>query len=199
MTAVHRSTRRPGKSHESKVRKLPSALLVAARDITTAAVWDKSRQTRLTERSAAAHDCITVSAPSTRTKGQLVTSGSVDSKLNQYLNSACFATPPVISADGTGTAFGDSGTGIVNRPGQANADLALSKAMGLSWPEGSDLLFRAEFFNTLNHPQFANPDTEFGSPTFGDISGTSVNARIGQLAIKFSFYSKERVVFCSIS
>jgi len=121
-------------------------------------------------------------------KSQLVTPGSLDSKLNHYFNSACFTTPPVIGADGIGTTFGDSGTGIVNGPGQANVDFALSKTMGLAWPrDGSALLFRAEFFNMLNHPQFANPDTQFGSPTFGVISSTAVNARIGQLAIKFSF------------
>ena len=121
-------------------------------------------------------------------KSQLVTPGSVDSKLNNYFNSACFTTPPVIGADGIGTAFGDSGTGITNGPRQANVDLALSRTMGLAWPrEGSTLLFRAESFNALNHSQFANPDTQFGSPTFGVISSTAVNARIGQLAIKFSF------------
>jgi Carboxypeptidase regulatory-like domain/TonB dependent receptor len=119
---------------------------------------------------------------------QLVTPGSVNSKLNDYFNFSCFTTPPVIGADGIGTAFGDSGTGIVNGAGQANVDFALSKRMALEWPRGgSALLFRVEFFNALNHPQFANPDTQFGSPTFGVISSTAVNARIGQLALKFSF------------
>lgn len=122
------------------------------------------------------------------TKSQLVTPGGVDSKLNDYFNSACFTTPSVIGADGIGTAFGDSGTGIVNGPGQANVDLSLSKTIGVArLREGSALLFRAEFFNMLNHPQFANPDTQFGSATFGVVSSTAVNARIGQLAIKFSF------------
>jgi hypothetical protein len=39
----------------------------------------------------------------------------------------------------------------------------------------------------LNHPQFANPDANFTSPTFGLISSTSVNARVGQLGLRFSF------------
>jgi hypothetical protein len=39
----------------------------------------------------------------------------------------------------------------------------------------------------LNHPQFADPDANFTSPTFGVISGTAVNARVGQLAMKFMF------------
>jgi hypothetical protein len=124
----------------------------------------------------------------TCTKGQLVKGGSIESKLNGYFNTSCFTTPPVIGADGIGTAFGDSGTGIVDGPGQANLDIAVSKTVVFEWPHGgSSLEFRAEFFNALNHPQFANPDTNFTSPTFGVISSTSVNPRVGQLALKFAF------------
>jgi hypothetical protein len=39
----------------------------------------------------------------------------------------------------------------------------------------------SEFFNTLNHPQFANPDT------FRVISSTAVNPRVIQLALRLSF------------
>jgi len=124
----------------------------------------------------------------TCSKSELVTGGAVQSKLNQYFNAPCFTTPPIIGADGRGTAFGNSATGIVNGPGQANLDLALSKAFVVNWPiEKSSFQFRAEFFNTLNHPQFANPDTNFTSPTFGVISSTAVNARVGQLAVRFAF------------
>ena len=124
----------------------------------------------------------------TCSKGQLVTGGSITSKLNNYFNPSCFTTPPVIGADGIGTAFGNSATGIVDGPGQANLDLALSKTFILRWPlESGSLQFRAEFYNALNHPQFTNPDINFSSPTFGLISSTSVNARVGQLAIKFAF------------
>ena len=121
-------------------------------------------------------------------KSEFVTEGAVQSKLNQYFNRSCFTAPSVIGADGIGTAFGNSATGIVNGPGQANLDLALSKAVIVNWPiEKSSFQFRAEFFNTLNHPQFANPDTNFTSPTFGVISSTAVNARVGQLAVRFTF------------
>ena len=121
-------------------------------------------------------------------KSQLVTGGAVQSKLNQYFNRSCFTAPSVIGADGIGTAFGNSATGIVDGPGQANLDLALSKAVMVNWPiEKSSFQFRAEFFNALNHPQFANPDTNFTSPTFGVISSTAVNARVGQLAVRFAF------------
>jgi hypothetical protein len=121
-------------------------------------------------------------------KSQLVTGGAVQSKLNRYFNLSCFTAPAVIGADGIGTAFGNSATGIVDGPGQANLDLAFSKAVVLKWPvEKSSLQFRAEFYNALNHTQFANPDTNFTSPTFGVISGTAVNARVGQLALKLAF------------
>jgi hypothetical protein len=114
--------------------------------------------------------------------------GTIESKLTHYFNSACFAKPQVIGSDGMGTTFGDSGTGIATGPGQANVDLALSKSVMLGWPlENSNLQFRAEFFNALNHPQFANPDTNFSSSTFGVIASTAVNPRVGQLALTYSF------------
>jgi len=124
----------------------------------------------------------------TCTHGQLLSSGSLNSKLNGYFNAACFTHPPIVGADGVGTGFGNSATGIVDGPGQANLDVALSKVVALNWPtEGSTLQFRAEFYTALNHPQFADPDSNFSSPTFGVINSTSVNARVGQLAVKFVF------------
>jgi hypothetical protein len=124
----------------------------------------------------------------TCSKSQLVKGGSVESKLGGYFNAACFTSPPIIGADGIGKAFGNSGTGIVDGPGQANLDLSLSKTVVVKWPiENSSFQFRAEFFNTLNHPQFANPDTNFTSPTFGVINSTAVNPRVIQLALRLAF------------
>ena len=121
-------------------------------------------------------------------KSQLVRGGAVESKLNGYFNASCFTTPPIIGADGIGTAFGNSATGIVKGPGQANFDLAFSRTMALNWPvEKSTLQFRVEFYNALNHPQFADPDSDFTSPTFGVISSTAVSPRVGQLALRFDF------------
>ena len=51
--------------------------------------------------------------------------------------------------------------------------------------------FLAEFFNAFNHLQFAKPDTNLTSPTFGVISSTAVNARVGQLALRWSFERSE--------
>jgi hypothetical protein len=121
-------------------------------------------------------------------KTNLVTPGSVKSKLGNYFNKSCFTTPLVIGADGIGTAFGDSATGIVDGPGQFNIDLSVVRNIPINWPkEGGSLQIRADFFNALNHAQFANPSANFGSSSFGIISGTSVNPRVGQLAVKLIF------------
>ena len=120
-------------------------------------------------------------------EGDVIPSGSVQSKLNSYFKPMCFTTPPVIGADGIGTAFGNSSTGIVNGPGQASFDFSIAKTVPLRWPEQGRVQLRAEFFNIFNHPQFADPDNSYNSATFGVISSTSVSPRVGQLAVKFSF------------
>jgi hypothetical protein len=124
----------------------------------------------------------------TCTNGQIITSGSVQFKVNKYFDTTCLATPPIVGSDGIGTAFGNSATGIVNGPDQANFDLSLVKAVPLRLGnvEGN-LQIRSELFNVFNHTQFADPDNNFSSATFGVISATSVNPRVGQLAVKLNF------------
>ena len=92
------------------------------------------------------------------------------------------------SDDPVGVGFGNAGVGILMSPGQQNFDLSLIKRFPITWPrESSTLEFRSEFYNAFNHPQFGDPDTEFTSPTFGQISSTVVNPRVVQLALKLSF------------
>jgi len=129
-----------------------------------------------------------------------VNGGSVQDKLDNYINASCFdlAAYPVIGADGIGTAFGNSGIGEVTGPNQNNWDLAVIKRVGLTSSDRLFLDFRAEFFNAFNHPQFANPDLNAGTsapqllgvfpnPTFGHILSSSTNPRIIQLAVKLTF------------
>ena len=121
-------------------------------------------------------------------KANLVNHGSIGSKLNEYFNPPCFTSPPVIGADGIGTTFGDSATGIADGPGQFNIDVGVVRSVAIRWPkESSSLQFRGELFNALNHPQFSNPNTTYGSSSFGVITSTSVNPRVGQLAMKLVF------------
>ena len=53
--------------------------------------------------------------------------------------------------------------------------------------ENAQLAFRTEFYNALNHPQFANPGTTFGTATFGVITQTSVAPRLIQFGLKYIF------------
>ena len=106
-----------------------------------------------------------------------------------------FCPPPAI---GDGTDFGNTGPGIAMGPGQFNFDVTLQKTTRFA--EKYTLLFRAEFFNLFNHPQFEDPNTTFAVPinfalpdvfqgpgVFGRIVDTSVNPRVMQLGLKFIF------------
>ena len=125
---------------------------------------------------------------------QRVTS-SLTSTGTGYFNNGLNGTPlvfcapnsvtPALGAGNTGNFFGNSGIGIVLGPGQSNWDMSISKTTNV-W-EGQTVQFRAEFFNTFNHPQFNNPVLAVNGGTFGQINSTSVNPRIVQLALKYSF------------
>jgi len=64
----------------------------------------------------------------------------------------------------------------------------------MSFREGMNLQFRAEFFNLLNHPQYWMPgisgtgEQDIGSSSsFGVISNTVNNPRLVQFALKLNF------------
>jgi hypothetical protein len=132
------------------------------------------------------------------TYGSTATPGGVEQRLGGnsggpgYLNRSAFCAPPAI---GDGTDFGNSGTGIINGPGQFNWDISLLKTTRIT--ERETLQFRTEFFNAFNHAQFNNPNNNGGfltnsvpdlsSGAFGQITTTSVNPRVIQFALKFSF------------
>jgi hypothetical protein len=130
----------------------------------------------------------------------LVTSGSVVDRLGGlsggpgYLNRACIlngsnglaAWLPI--EPGGGTNFGNSGVGIIIGPGQNNTDIAVIKRTRIGWlKEGANVEFRTEFFNAFNTPQFNNPSTNASSAAFGQITSTSVSARIIQFGLKLNF------------
>jgi hypothetical protein len=129
------------------------------------------------------------------TAANIATSGSLDQKVVNgltggpgYLNGKAqgvFCAQPTGGTFGNGTGFGDAGLGLLLGPGQSNWDMALAKLTNLR--EHQSLQFRAEFFNTFNHPQFSNPATGVTAATFGRITTTSVNPRIIQFALKYSF------------
>ena len=127
------------------------------------------------------------------TYGQIGSSGGIEQRLGGtsggggYFNASAFCAPPVApnSPDGS-TLFGNSGVGVILGPGQFNWDVSILKTTRLF--ERHDLQFRTEFFNTFNHPQFANPaSVSLTAANFGQITNTSVNPRIIQFALKYIF------------
>jgi hypothetical protein len=115
----------------------------------------------------------------------LVNDGPVTDKLNNYFDVSCLARPAVVGDDGRATAFGDTPVGLVNGPAQANVDMVFIKAVRLGGTRHLEL--RGEIFNLFNTVNFSNPDTDFSSTRFGQITSTATNPRFIQLAVKFSF------------
>ena len=140
--------------------------------------------------------------------GSIATPGGVESRLGGvaggpgYLNINAFCSAPLapngVAAGiyGPPTLYGNSGVGTILGPGNFNWDISIVKNFRIS--ERQQVIFRTEFFNAFNHPQFANPgatatsgacaNCAISSPsTFGQITATSVNPRIMQFALKYVF------------
>jgi hypothetical protein len=107
--------------------------------------------------------------------------GGIKQRLNAYFNPGVFCAPPAI---GDGNGYGNSSVGFILTPGQNNTDFSVSKVFPIR--EGK-LEFRAEFFNAFNHAQFNGPDANVTDAGFGQITSTSVNPRLIQFALKYSF------------
>jgi hypothetical protein len=107
-------------------------------------------------------------------------SGSIDSRLNRYFNTAAFSQP----ADFT---FGDIGPriGSVRSPGMNNWNVRLGKEFRLS--ERRRVAFRVSSFNLLNHPVFAAPNTNFGGSSFGRVFNQANLSRQMEIAAKLLF------------
>ena len=72
----------------------------------------------------------------------------------------------------------------VRGPGFRDMDLSLIKHTHIT--ERTEVEFRAELFNLLNTPAFAQPNGVVGNTAFGTITATSAEERVAQLAIRVS-------------
>ncbi|HEV2176024.1 MAG TPA: TonB-dependent receptor [Terriglobia bacterium] len=127
---------------------------------------------------------------------------------NNYIKTQCFQIPPVTAAllsqcsqVTPGTCFnlrGNAGRNIVPGPGTSNLDFSIFKNNHISRiSENFNIQFRAEFFNILNHANFAVPVSPDSTDIFdstgastgiaGKLTSTTTTAREIQLAVKFIF------------
>jgi hypothetical protein len=107
--------------------------------------------------------------------------------IQHWFNPCAFAQAP----DGE---LGTASRSPVYGPRFANVDFSVIKDFPLSFREGMNLQFRAEFFNLFNHPQFymggaggSGEQDINAQSTFGVINNTVNNARLVQFALKLRF------------
>jgi hypothetical protein len=105
--------------------------------------------------------------------------------INEWINPAAFSVP----APDT---WGNFGTDVARAPGLLQIDTAISRRINLT--ERMNLMIRMEVFNVFNHPEFGNPNVNFSSPQFGEITSVSNTTPIGtgtarsvQFAARFTF------------
>jgi hypothetical protein len=128
---------------------------------------------------------------------KLLTTGDIESRLNQYFNTSAFVlSRPILSGANLGTPnnptfdpnnpFGNTPRNLLYGPGQKNLDFSVVKFIPLKESVRAEL--RAEFFNLFNWTNFANPNSNIAVPaTFGRITTTSSGPRVIQFAFKVSF------------
>ncbi|MBV8907224.1 MAG: TonB-dependent receptor, partial [Acidobacteriia bacterium] len=110
----------------------------------------------------------------------VTTSGSAQSRLNGWFNTAAYAQPASFT-------FGsESRTDPVLRSdGINNFDFTVVKHTSIN--ERFRLEFRSEFFNLFNRVQFADPGTILGTPQFGVVTSAGNLPRLVQLGLRLSF------------
>jgi hypothetical protein len=102
---------------------------------------------------------------------------------NRWYDPNAFVLPTV------GT-FGNLGRGVLTGPGLTNVDLSLFRTFAIR--ERLSLQFRSEFFNILNHANFASPNpivftSGAISPSAGLITSTITTSRQIQFGLKLIF------------
>jgi hypothetical protein len=85
----------------------------------------------------------------------------------KIFNKAAFAAAPVGQQ-------GNFGRNVLRGFDATQADIGLQRQFRVT--EKSELRFRSEFFNILNHPNFGNPTNSVPSPLFGRSTQTLANS-----------------------
>jgi hypothetical protein len=97
--------------------------------------------------------------------------------INEWFNVSAFSIPQPYT-------FGNCGPYIIRGPNFFNIDTGIHRDFRVT--EKVRVTLRGEFFNTLNHVNFSNPNAQVGGPTVGQISATQP-ARTVQVAMRAVF------------
>jgi hypothetical protein len=93
----------------------------------------------------------------------------------RFINTEAFQTAPQF-------VIGNASRNPARGPAYRALDLALSKHIGL--PRETEMEFRAEVYDVMNTPQFAQPNGSFGSGAFGSVTSTVTDPRVAQFALR---------------
>jgi trimeric autotransporter adhesin len=111
-----------------------------------------------------------------------VTSGSLEQRLNNYINPAAFSQAPEFTFGNVARTIGMRG------PGMANWDASLFKSFTIG--ERFHAQFRTALMNAFNTPLFAAPNTAYtptGNNSFGQITSQANFSRMVELGIRLFF------------
>ena len=103
----------------------------------------------------------------------------------RWFNTLAFRPPPIFNdAFGPFSIPGNEGRNVIPGPGLADWDVTLERQARLT--ERTNLVFRADFFNLTNHPNFDRPGLIFGTSNFGKISSAE-NSRQVQFSLRLNW------------
>jgi hypothetical protein len=128
---------------------------------------------------------VTVDGNPSSTRADLTGTPSINpGNLNAYINKTGFSVPA--STGGVFDAPGTSGRDILQGPGSSNMDLAIFKNIQVNERVRTEL--RLQVYNLTNTPHFANPNSDFSSGSFGQITGTQpFSFRQVELGLRVTF------------
>ena len=117
---------------------------------------------------------------STGANANLPTDRSRASEINEWFNTAAFTVPASFT-------YGNVSRTLPNVRGPALTNLDLTVLKNTRVREQVNVQFRAEAYNSLNDVHLFLPNTNINSVQFGQISSTTGNPRVMQLALKLIF------------
>ena len=103
-----------------------------------------------------------------------------------WFNKGAYSAPVAAWAGGANQGFGNAGKDSVVGPGLFNWNMAMFKEFPISSGEGPKFQLRFESYNTFNHTQFNNPNSQFTDGNFGQLTSTA-DPRTWQFGGKFMF------------
>jgi hypothetical protein len=104
---------------------------------------------------------------------------------SRWFNTDAFVAPPIFYDNlGAYSILGNEGRNVITGPGLAAWDMSLQRQARLS--ERLNLVFRSDFFNLTNHPNFDRPGLILGTSNFANISSAE-NSRQIQFSLRLNW------------